>query len=156
MDVFISWSGERSRNVAEVLKVWLKQVIQAVKLAMSAADILAGAGWNREIAKHLSETKFGIICVTRENLEEPWLQVEAGALAKTVDEATFVCPYLFGLTELAPTNPLFQFQFKQATEAGTSDLVRAMHCRPSCHNPDHQPNRRGSERSFQEVVAGAG
>jgi TIR domain len=93
MDVFISWSGERSKYVAECLRVWFKQVIQMVKPWMSSEDILAGARWNGEIARHLSETKFGVICVTPENLvSAPWLTFEAGAIAKTIDERIFVCP----------------------------------------------------------------
>lgn len=43
MDVFISWSGLRSKYVAECLAVWLKQVIQLVRPWISSENILAGA-----------------------------------------------------------------------------------------------------------------
>src|SRR5579875_159793 len=115
MDVFISWSGERSKYVAEALRGWLKQVIQAVKPWLSSEDILAGARWNVEIANRLSATKFGIICVTPENLDSNWLVFEAGALAKTIDDRTFVCPFLIDMDEINPQHPLSQFQCKRAT-----------------------------------------
>jgi hypothetical protein len=127
MDVFISWSGERSKYVAECLHVWLKQVIQMVRPWMSSESILAGARWNVEIAKHLSQTKFGVICVTPENLAAPWLTFEAGALAKTIDEQTYVCLYLIGLEEIDPQHPLSQFQCKHTTKKDTYDVVRSMH-----------------------------
>ena len=127
MDVFISWSGDRSKYVAECLAVWLKQVIQLVRPWMSSENILAGARWNAEIAKHLATTKFGIICVTPENLAAPWLVFEAGALAKTIDENTHVCPYLVGLDEIDPQHPISQFQCKRMTQEGTYDIVRSMH-----------------------------
>jgi TIR domain len=127
MDVFISWSGERSKYVAECLRVWLKQVIQAIKPWLSSEDILAGARWNGEIATHLSRTKFGIICVTPENLDSAGLSFEAGALAKTIDERTFVCPYLVELEEIDPQHPLSQFQCKRTNKEGTYDLVRSIH-----------------------------
>ena len=44
MDVFISWSGDRSKFVAEQLKGWLKKVIQLINPWMSSADLLAGIG----------------------------------------------------------------------------------------------------------------
>lgn len=128
IDVFISWSGDRSKYVAERLAVWVKQVIQLVRPWLSSENILAGARWNAEIAKHLAATKFGIICVTPENLTAPWLVFEAGALAKTIDEKTHVCPYLIGLNEIDPQHPLSQFQCKRADkEEETFDVVRSMH-----------------------------
>lgn len=127
MDVFISWSGDRSKYIAECLAVWLKQVVQLVRPWMSSENILAGARWNAEIAKHLATTKFGIICVTPENLAAPWLVFEAGALAKTIDENTHVCPYLIGLDEIDPQHPISQFQCKRMTEEGTYAVVRSMH-----------------------------
>ena len=53
MDVFISWSGDRSKYVAECLKTWLKRVIQMVSPWVSSENILAGARWNAEVTKHL-------------------------------------------------------------------------------------------------------
>ena len=77
MNLFISWSGEKSRSVAEALRDWLPFVINAVKPWMSAADIEKGARWSSDLAYQLKETRAGIICLTRDNLEAPWVLFEA-------------------------------------------------------------------------------
>jgi len=71
MKVFICWSEERSRVVAETLRIWLKRVIQELKPFLSTHDIRAGKRWIPEIAGELAETKFGILCLTAENLDSP-------------------------------------------------------------------------------------
>jgi hypothetical protein len=125
--VFISWSGARSKAVATALRGWIPDLIQTVEPWMSQVDMEAGARWGQNIAKELSETTFGIICVTPENINAPWILFEAGALAKTIDEGTFVCPYLIGIEPSdIPPGPLTQFQAKQANEAGTWELIRTL------------------------------
>ena len=52
MLVFISWSGKKSKSVANALESWLKKVIQAVEPWISA-DIEKGARWNPELSAKL-------------------------------------------------------------------------------------------------------
>lgn len=120
MKVFLSWSGNLSRQVAEALREWLPNVLQAIEPWMSAEDIDKGARWSTDIALELSNIKAGILCITPDNLEAPWLNFEAGALSKTLDK-TFVSPYLIGLRPSDVKGPLVQFQ---ATEANKSDTRR--------------------------------
>jgi hypothetical protein len=123
MKIFISWSGQRSKAVALELHQWLRDVIQTLEPWMSAVDIEAGARWSVDVAAKLQETKFGIICVTKENLSAPWLLFEAGALAKTLSD-TFVCPYLIGLEPSdIPGGPLTQFQAKRSNKKETWELL---------------------------------
>ncbi len=122
MKVFISWSGDLSGSVAQALREWLPNVIQAIEPWMSTEDIGKGARWSAEIAAELNDTKVGILCVTRDNLESPWLNFEAGALSKTIDR-TFVCPYLVGLKPSDLRGPLVQFQATEATQPDTRKLV---------------------------------
>lgn len=126
MKVFISWSKGRSRAVAEALRDWLPDVIQTVEPWVSSEDIDAGKRWNTEIAQQLAETRFGIICVTPENQEAPWILFEAGALAKTI-ESTNVCPYLVDLekSDLKP-GPLTQFQATKANKEETWKLIQTI------------------------------
>jgi hypothetical protein len=126
MKIFISWSKEPSKQVAEALAEWLPDVIQSLKPWVSR-EIPAGSRWNSEIANELSSTKFGIICVTKVNQHEPWLQFEAGALAKTLDEQTRVCPYLIDMSEGELNGPLVAFQSVRADEVGTRKLVHDIH-----------------------------
>jgi hypothetical protein len=127
MKVFICWSEERSRVVAETLRGWLRRVIQELKPFLSTQDIRAGKRWIPEIASELAETKFGILLLTTENLDSPWLNFEAGALSKTIDDKTFVCPYLIGGLQSAEVpDPLGQFQSNLANKEGTKKLLKAI------------------------------
>lgn len=125
MNLFISWSGAVSKAVAEALHGWLPLVIQSIKPWMSAADIAKGARWSADVAKQLEHTYFGIICVTADNLEAPWLLFEAGALSKTLD-SSFVCPYLFHLEPADLKGPLVQFQAARADREDTKRLLRSI------------------------------
>ena len=127
MKVFICWSEERSKLVAETLRGWLKRVIQQLEPFLSTQDIRTGKRWSSEIASQLGETKFGILCLTRENLDSPWLNFEAGALSKTIDDKTFVCPYLIGGLQPAEVpDPLGQFQSNSADKQGTQKLLKTI------------------------------
>ena len=112
--VFLSWSGDTSRQVAKILKEWLPVIFQQIDPWMSEKDIEAGARWQEEILKNLSESHFGIICITPDNLSSKWLHFEAGALVKHLPEAVppKVVPLLYkvSLTELE--GPLSMFQAK--------------------------------------------
>lgn len=123
MKIFISWSGEKSQKVAIFMRTWLKEVIQSLEPWMSKKDISAGARWSAAIAKELSESNFGIICLTRSNLDAPWILFEAGAIAKVVERSN-VCPYLIGLeASEVPQGPLAEFQAKRAIKEETKELI---------------------------------
>jgi hypothetical protein len=107
MLVFISWSGPRSKFIAEALESWLAQVIQAVEPWISQ-DIKKGLRWGPEIADRLERSKVGIICLTKSNLDSKWIHYEAGALSKTDD--AYVCTLLLGIKPSDVEQPLAQFQ----------------------------------------------
>ena len=87
MKVFISWSGNISWKVAVIFRNWLPSVIQSLEPYVSSEDTDKGARWSTDIAKELEDSTFGILCVTKENLEAPWLSFEAGALSKTMEKS---------------------------------------------------------------------
>ncbi|MGD0832062.1 MAG: TIR domain-containing protein [Terracidiphilus sp.] len=110
MKVFLSWSGNRSRTITEVFKIWLPNVLQAVRPYFSPDDVTKGARWLTEISKELEESRFALLIITPENQEAPWLLFEAGALSKSFDRSK-VCPLLFGGMDPADVKgPLVQFQ----------------------------------------------
>jgi hypothetical protein len=109
MKVFISWSGDLSHKVALVISDWLENVIQIVKCFVSSEDIDKGSRWFPEISNELESSKFGIICITRENMNAPWILFEAGALSKIIDRSQ-VCPLLIDVSPTDLTGPLVQFQ----------------------------------------------
>lgn len=123
MKIFLSWSGERSRAMAEALRDWLPLVIQSLQPWLSSADVQKGARWGSEISRALEEARIGIICLTPENLEAPWLLWEAGALSHS---RALVIPYLLGVRPSELGGPLVQFQVATATREDTKQLVQTI------------------------------
>jgi CxxC-x17-CxxC domain-containing protein len=120
MLVFISWSGKRSKFVAEALETWLAQVIQAAEPWISQ-DIDKGLRWGAEIADRLESSKVGIICLTRSNLDARWIHFEAGALSKTKD--AYVCTLLLDIKPSEVEQPLAQFQH---TTTNKEDILQLL------------------------------
>lgn len=132
MKVFLSWSGEISHRVALALRDWLPSVIQSLEPYVSSEDIEKGARWSTDIAKELENSSYGILCITKDNMDAPWLNFEAGALSKSFDKGR-VTPFLFGLkrSEVKP-GPLLQFQSTLADKDETLKLLQSIN---SAHEP---------------------
>ena len=139
-NVFISWSGERSRLVAEFLRDWLSQVVQAVRPWMSESEVEKGSRSFAEIGRALADIKVGIICLTPENLDRPWLLYEAGCLTKSIDDRTRLCTYLIGGIEPSDVRPpLGMFQGTRANKNDTFILLRTIN-RVASDNPISDEN----------------
>ncbi|MFQ2605638.1 MULTISPECIES: toll/interleukin-1 receptor domain-containing protein [Aeromonas] len=122
MKVFLSWSGTRSEKVAELLKEWLPCVLQASEPWVSTKDIDRGAQWFNSIQGQLQETTTGIICLTKDNKEKPWILFEAGALAKGLSDSR-VCTLLIDLEPQHVRPPLGQFNHTQVNENDMFKLI---------------------------------
>jgi len=109
MKVFISWSGPVSFHIACALRDWLPCVLPSVKPFVSSEDIAKGSRWGQSLAQELNDTNFGIICVTTDNTNAPWLIFEAGALSKAIDSSRVV-PFLFRVQANELPGALGQFQ----------------------------------------------
>ena len=125
MKVFISWSGDRSKRVAELLDGWIQCVLQAVNPWMSSKDIDRGALWFTEITDQLANTSIGIVCLTKENRNKPWILFESGALAKGLT-SNRVCTFLIDLAPTDLDNPLAQFNHTFPTRDSVWELVRTI------------------------------
>lgn len=107
--VFLSWSGDLSRQLAEVIRAWLPSVLQFVKPYFTPDDVEKGTRWSAEISKELGNSQIGLLCLTTSNIESPWILFEAGALSKSFEHAR-VCTVLFGLEPTDLKGPLAQLQ----------------------------------------------
>jgi hypothetical protein len=76
--------------LAQALHGWLPLVLHYVKPWLSDADVSAGDRWATVVAKELEISNFGVICVTPENINSPWVLFEAGALAKGMQGAKVI------------------------------------------------------------------
>jgi len=122
MKVFIGWSGKISKKIASILRSWIPKVIQVVQIFMSEEDIEKGARWSSEISAQLERSSFGIICITKVNLDSKWINFEAGALSKSIDSSR-VCPVLYKLRKTEVSGPLTQFQFSTLEKEDMKKLI---------------------------------
>lgn len=113
MVIFLSWSGDKSLKVAKALRDWLPNIIQSIDPWLSETDIKKGEMWMSAISEKLGNTDIGVICVTNENLEKPWLLFEAGALSKSMG---MVCTLLIDVEPINIKAPLNLFQATIAKE----------------------------------------
>ena len=123
--VFISWSGELSRKLAESLRQWLPGVLQFVQPYFTPDDIEKGTRWGADITKELDASQVGIICLTKENLDKPWILFEAGALSKSFEKAK-VCTVLFNVETTDLTGPLTIFQHTRFEKSEFKKLVKSV------------------------------
>jgi TIR domain len=114
--IFISWSGEKSRHVAEALRTWLPTVLAGtVECFVSSQDIRRGERGMDVIAGELLDRDFGIVVLTKDNMSSPWINFEAGALGKSLGIGK-VAPVLLDVTRADVEGPISQFQNSLLTD----------------------------------------
>jgi hypothetical protein len=117
---------------------------------MSREDIQAGQRWMLEIGGGLEASNFGILCITPENIQAPWVLFEAGAISKSVHESA-VIPLLFDVNFAEiQGGPLGQFQAKKLGREGVFELATAINSR--AEQPVPEPRlRRVFDRSWPSL-----
>jgi hypothetical protein len=84
------------------------------------------------MAQELEKSRYGIVCLTKENVNKPWINFEAGALSKSIEKGTgvqfssAVSPFLFGLKSTDFEGPLTQFQYVQNEKNDIFKLVSSI------------------------------
>lgn len=124
MKVFISWSGDYSKEVAEKLSVWIPSIIQSVDTFYSPNDIGKGENWSNRLSHELENCSFGIICLTPENVSAPWVHFEAGALAKFMDSR--LSSIMLGVNPSDIKGPLSRFQNTKFEQTDFFKLIQAI------------------------------
>jgi len=115
LKIFISWSGEWSKEVAQFLRQWLPEVLGFTEPWLSSEEVEKGAQWPAEMYSALETTHVGIVCLTPDNIADPWILFEAGSLSKAV-RRNYVCTFLHGLSNVDVSPPLSLFQATEATK----------------------------------------
>ena len=125
MRVFLSWSKRRSHEVAKAWRDFLPDVLQVVKTFISSADLEAGVRWTADLADALGDMDHGIIIVTPENREEPWIHFEAGALSKKPGKSKVV-PFLYDVDGSQVHPSLAQVNYRSNTREGVMQIVTSI------------------------------
>lgn len=114
-NVFISWSGSVSHAVARYLSDWIQNVVLDAVPWVSDEDIHKGSLWLPKLQEGLQNAKAGILVLTPENAEKPWMLFEAGAIWKALPRTT-CCPLLVGIEATDLSGPLASFQGTVASD----------------------------------------
>lgn len=143
MRVFISWSGDRSKRVAEALKLLLKDVIFA-DAWVSSQNVPKGSVWFGKLSGMISQSDFGILCLTKGNTASPWVAFEAGALFKALGE-DHVCPFLID-PEIDLEQP---FSLLQSVGSSRDDILKLV-CDINGANSAHGVSSDDLNRRFKK------
>ena len=128
MKVFLSWSGDESKLVAEELNTWLQLVIQRIQPWFSPEGINRGAEWFSKVMNAARSANVGLVCLTKENQREPWILFESGALClreKEIHLGTI-------LVDLQPgdvKSPLSHFNHTSSNKEDFRKLVKELRAR---------------------------
>jgi hypothetical protein len=147
MKIFISWSGRRAKEIAELLNAWLPDVIQDAEPWLSGDDIDKGSMWFGDITEALA-AKVGILCVTQDNKNAPWMLFEAGALSKGLPKNR-VCPLLIDRPTKEVQLPLSMFNLTVPTKEDMWKLIKTI----NGSRDDSLLHEDRLKRSFEQMVA---
>lgn len=125
MKIFLSWSGMLSQKIALAFNEWLPHVVQYSSPYISTKDIQTGSRWMMELGNALNSCNFAIVFVTKDNMKSPWLNFEAGALSKVINEAK-VIPLLIDIFPSDLTSPLNQFQSATLVKSDIKRIVKSI------------------------------
>lgn len=88
----------------------MPDLFNGIETFVSSEDIRKGKRWLLEVSKELETSNFGIVCLTNDNLEAPWILFEAGALSKFIKESSLFTLLAGGLKTSDVDGPLSHFQ----------------------------------------------
>jgi len=118
MKLFIAYSGETAKRLAEEIRKWLPGMLPGLQPYFAKTDIKKGSDWRDAIGKAATKAGATMLCLTQEGMNRPWINYEAGLSAR-------VFPVLFGdAAGGGPSGPLEAFQ---ATMFEKDDMLRLMH-----------------------------
>lgn len=125
--VFISWSGDLSKEIALLVADQIEDMFDVVKPWVSDKNIALGQKNIGVIFDELQNATAGIFLLTRQTQSAPWINFEAGALSMTSDNGErAVIPVLIDFEMREFEGPLRNFQGRKLDESGWTDVVKTL------------------------------
>jgi hypothetical protein len=122
--VFITWSGAASEIVAAALDHFFRRVLENVRPFYSAESIRSGQAWFSEIVLNVEQATYGIICLTPQNKDAPWVLFETGAMCRQLAQRRIVPIYIGMRSSDVLGSPLAPFQGRTVERASILALVK--------------------------------
>src|SRR5262245_4405337 len=123
LQVFLSWSGERSECLARYVYRSLPTIVPGIRVFYSP-KIDPGAIWPYVIPAAIRKSHVAILCITHENLSSPWLHFEAGAFWQRPAAADVVCPLLLDVSSKELPGTLQLFESRSFNKRGFKELCQ--------------------------------
>jgi len=121
--VFISWSDNRGKVVASILKQWLELVLpKNFGTFVSSDNIRVGEDYFRSLTNAISSSIACMICVTKMTPQSTWVAFEAG-LAYAAFPRPVLCPILFDDVNPNALGPLNNLQMRHFNRADLFDCL---------------------------------
>jgi molybdenum cofactor biosynthesis enzyme MoaA len=121
--IFLSWSGEPSKSVANIFKEQMKNEYDFSKASGNelfiSTEISKGKNTFDELFKQLDEYDKCLLFLTKNNFETPWISFEAGCRGAKKDNCIF--PILIDLTVKDLNKTLSPFRFFNPTQMTNYD-----------------------------------
>lgn len=98
MRIFISWSKDKSRQLAEETKKFISNILGNSVEFFFSPEMYKGTRVDNQIHEELLKCDKCIVCITSENFKNPWLLYEAGIIFGSNHSKTnkgIVIPILF-------------------------------------------------------------
>lgn len=118
--VFLSWSGESSKQVANALKDGMRRLSDRLEPWLSE-DLQPGAEWASMLVPQIKKASLAVLCLTRRNVGAAWIAFETGAYYSSRLRKAVV-PYLLDIEPADLTFPLGLFQSVTADWQGTKSM----------------------------------
>ncbi|MGV9206255.1 MAG: toll/interleukin-1 receptor domain-containing protein [Promethearchaeia archaeon] len=125
MNVFLSWSGDESKEFARIFSEWLPLIFQNIKIFYSEDDISKGEFWTSRLRQELQTNDTGIIFLTKDNMNNPWILFEAGALTNGIGKGK-ITPILFDFEIKELNNPLNLFNVAKFQQEDIYKLLKSI------------------------------
>jgi len=122
MKVFVTWSGDLGREVADAIRDLWPDVISDLDVAMSLSQREFSVARFAASAEALPACCAAVIIVTRESQESPWLQFEAGTLATSITAAKTTL-LLLDLNKADLLGPLAMFESVELSRPAVRDFL---------------------------------
>jgi hypothetical protein len=115
INIFLSWSGSSSREIARVMAEWLANLSPKIQTFVEGDEIQAGSRWLDQVMRTLRSCDVAILILTKQN--SPWMNFEAGYLtAQAHERDLLLIPILFGLNPSQLSGPLNMYQSAEFNE----------------------------------------
>ncbi|HEX6626149.1 MAG TPA: TIR domain-containing protein [Pyrinomonadaceae bacterium] len=128
MNIFICWSGDRSKALAKLMYEYLPRFIPDLPPPFFSENIVKGTRWFDEVSVALDAADAGLVCVTPESLHSGWIHFETGALARAVrkNRRGKVFVYLLNVEPDELRGPFGAFQSTRSDRDDTEKLIDAI------------------------------